>query len=53
MHSSDTEHSDPARPPTGRTDGEGGPDRLLALERAIAERDNELAWTSERLISSD
>ena len=51
MHSSDTEHSDPARPPTGRTDGEGGPDRLLALERAIAERDNELAWTSERLIS--
>jgi len=30
---------------------EGTQARLFALERAMAERDNELAWTSERLVA--
>ncbi len=51
MHPTDTDTGDPSQPSTGRTEGEGGPERLIALERAIAERDNELAWTSERLIA--
>jgi diguanylate cyclase (GGDEF)-like protein len=51
MYSTDTGAGDPSQLPEGRAEGEAGPERLLALERAIAERDNELAWTSERLIT--
>jgi diguanylate cyclase (GGDEF)-like protein len=51
MYSTDSGTGDPSQPPAGRAEGEGDPQRLLALERAIAERDNELAWTSERLIA--
>src|SRR5258707_14953935 len=52
MQSSNSDTSDPTRTPGEQSDSDGGgPERLLALERAIAERDNELAWTSERLIS--
>jgi diguanylate cyclase (GGDEF)-like protein len=47
MYSIDTGTGDPPQP----SEGEGAPERVLALERAIAERDNELAWTSERLIA--
>ena len=51
MDSSDPAQSDPPRSPSERTEGARGPERLMALERAIAERDNELAWASERLIA--
>jgi diguanylate cyclase (GGDEF)-like protein len=50
MEPSDTTESDPSRPSPAYAKGEP-PARLRALERTIAERDNELAWTSERLIA--
>ncbi|HEX4585043.1 MAG TPA: bifunctional diguanylate cyclase/phosphodiesterase [Burkholderiaceae bacterium] len=51
MDLSDTDQSDPSRPAGARIEGDGSPERMLALERAIAERDSELAWTNERLIA--
>jgi diguanylate cyclase (GGDEF)-like protein len=51
MQSSDTPDRDPSRPPSGPDEGDGQTQRLVALERAIAERDTELAWTSERLVA--
>jgi diguanylate cyclase (GGDEF)-like protein len=52
MQSSNSDTSDPTRTPGEQSDSDGGgSERLLALERAIAERDKELAWTSERLIA--
>ena len=51
MYSTDTGAGDASQLPEGPPEGEAGPERLLALQRAIAERDHELAWTSERLIA--
>lgn len=51
MHPTDTDTGDPSRAPNGHAQSEAAPERMLALERAIAERDNELAWTNERLIA--
>ena len=51
MDSSDPAQSDPSRSSPEGTEGARTPERLMALERAIVERDNELAWASERLIA--
>ncbi len=51
MDSPDPGQIDPPRLPSERPEGARTPERLMALERAIVERDNELAWASERLIS--
>jgi diguanylate cyclase (GGDEF)-like protein len=59
MYSTDTDTGDPSRAPNGSTEGrtegptegQATPERMLALERAIADRDNELAWANERLIA--
>ena len=51
MPPSDPTENDPTGSPAARADAESAPERLAALQRAIAERDNELAWTSERLIA--
>jgi len=51
MDSSDPGQSDPPRSSPERPEGARAPERLMALERAIVERDNELAWASERLIA--
>jgi diguanylate cyclase (GGDEF)-like protein len=51
MYPTDTDTGDSSRAPNGRAESEAVPERMLALERAIAERDNELAWTNERLIA--
>jgi PleD family two-component response regulator len=51
MYPTDTDTGDPSQAPNGRAESEAAPERMLALERAIAERDNELAWTNERLIA--
>jgi diguanylate cyclase (GGDEF)-like protein len=49
MQSSDATGSDSTQPPHHRAEGTQA--RLFALERAVAERESELAWTSERLVA--
>src|ERR1700739_1927499 len=51
MQPSETSKSDPSRPSPASGEETREPERMRALERAIAERDNELAWTNERLIA--
>jgi diguanylate cyclase (GGDEF)-like protein len=51
MQPSETSKSDPSRPSPASGAETREPERMRALERAIAERDHELAWTNERLIA--
>jgi diguanylate cyclase (GGDEF)-like protein len=51
MPSSDTTENDPSGSPASAPGGAEATERLAALQRVIAERDRELAWTSERLIA--